>query len=728
MDAVQLMAIGSGVMAAGAGVLAFARPRTNETEARLEVRFPAEVTEVQVKAILGGISGMRRESTIGVETIATVETIRYFVTLPEREVPMLRGQMRGAMPGVRLIDAEPLDRRLSEFVRVELDGPHPLLTTTGSNEAAASLLGVLSELISGEKVTLRWRLTPLAPPRLPKSDRKPGKETVARDQLKSLRAKYQGMVLGCRLEIEVQGRSRSGALDLAHRIVGMLRSRVIRGRFTLRTNGRIERLVVAVAHRGPAPLSPGELVGIIGWPVGSPSLPNLELGTAPQLAADSSIPYEGKGRRVGTSTWPGKEDRQLVQPPEGALSHALLVGPTGSGKSTLMVEMAADDLRDGRGLVLIDLKGDTAEDVLARVPEHRAGEVIVLDPAAGLAVPGLRVLGGTDPELAADQLLTTFKGIFTDSWGVRSDQYLRLGFVTLAHDPEATLADLGFLFSDASFRRRMTGNLEDPMLTAAWASYEAMKPAEQSQHLASPLRKVNEVIGRRVVRAVLAQTKPRFDMNQVLARGQVVVVSLSPGRIGGPAATLIGALVIYEIYKAVLARQAVPQTARKPFGLYIDEPKLLTQGTPLPLDSMFELFRGLGVGINLAAQSVGQLGRDLQKAAVSNSGTLVAFRQNRADADLLARELPGIDAESLLHLPRFEAVARLTVAHGQVARPATVKTPAPSSRLSDPAEIRRISAARFGVDPVEVDRMLRHRHGQETSTSEQTFGRRRRTS
>ncbi|HNJ79657.1 MAG TPA: type IV secretory system conjugative DNA transfer family protein, partial [Marmoricola sp.] len=426
---------------------------------------------------------------------------------------------------------------------------------------------------------------------------------------------------GCSLEIEVLGRSRLGTLDLAHRIVRMLRSRVIRGHFTLRTNGRVERFAAVVAHRGPAPLSPGELAGVIGWPVGSPSLPNLELGTAPQLAADSSIPYEGEGRRVGTSTWPGKEDRQLVQPPEGALSHALVVGPTGSGKSTLMVEMAADDLREGRGLVLIDLKGDTAEDVLARVPEHRAGEVIVLDPAAGLAVPGLRVLGGTDPELAADQLLTTFKGIFTDSWGVRSDQYLRLGFVTLAHDPEATLADLGFLFSDASFRRRMTGNLEDPMLTAAWASYEAMKPAEQSQHLASPLRKVNEVIGRRVVRAVLAQTKPRFDMNQVLAKGQVVVVSLSPGRLGGPAATLIGALVIYEIYKAVLARQTVPQMAREPFGLYIDEPKLLTQGTPLPLDSMFELFRGLGVGITLAAQSIGQLGRDLQKAAVSNSGT-----------------------------------------------------------------------------------------------------------
>lgn len=726
MEAVYLMAIGSGVMAAGAGALALTKPRRREPEARFELRFPSEVTEAQVKAILGGISGMRRVSTVSVETVATVEKLRYFVVLPEREVPMLRGQIRGALPGARLIDAEPPDRLDTQVVRVGLEGHHPLLSTTGANEAAASLLGVLSELISGEQVTLRWQLTPMAPPRVPKADDKTGKKPVPKDHLKALRVKSQGMVLGSRLEIEVQGRGRAGAFDLAHRIVGVLRSRLIRGRFTLRTDGRMERVLEAVTRRGPAPLSPGELAGVIGWPVGSPSLPNLELGTAPHLAADSSIPTTGKGRRVGTSTWPGKEDQQLVQPPEGSLSHSLIVGPTGSGKSTLMVEMAADDLREGRGLVLIDLKGDTAEDVLARVPEDRAGEVIVVDPAAGLAVPGLKVLGGTDPELAADQLLTTFKGIFTDSWGVRSDQYLRLGFVTLAHDREATLADLGFLFSDASFRRRLTGSLDDPMLAAAWAAYEAMKPAERSQHLASPLRKVNEVIGRKVVRAVLAQTNPRFDMNQVLANGQVVVVSLSPGRLGGPAATLIGALVIYEIYKAVLARQAIPQKHRKPFGVYIDEPKLLTQGSPLPLDSMFELFRGLGVGITLAAQSVGQLGRDLQKAAVSNAGSLVAFRQNRADAETLARELSGIDADSLQHLPRFEAAARLTVAHGHVAKPATVKTPAPSPALSDPAEIRRISAERFGVDPAEVDRMLRHRHGQETVAGEQTFGRRRR--
>ncbi len=110
MEAVYLMAIGSGVMAAGAGALALTKPRRREPEARFELRFPSEVTEAQVKAILGGISGMRRVSTVSVETVATVEKLRYFVVLPEREVPMLRGQIRGALPGARLIDAEPPDR------------------------------------------------------------------------------------------------------------------------------------------------------------------------------------------------------------------------------------------------------------------------------------------------------------------------------------------------------------------------------------------------------------------------------------------------------------------------------------------------------------------------------------------------------------------------------------------------------------------------------------------
>lgn len=724
MEAVHVLAVGAGVLMLGAGALALTKPADREERQRFHLRFPSEVTDGQVRAVLAGVAGMRRASRVDVETVVYPSTIRYFVAVDRRDEAMFRGHLRGALPGARLDTVEPEDRTERHVFHLDLGGRHLLLSSGEVSESVATLLGVMSELVSEEKLTYRWQLTPTAAPQLSKDTK-----SIPKDQVKALTRKYQGVLVGGCLSVEVEGRSSARAFEVAHRIAGVIRGRVVQGQVKVYGDHGWDRVVVAVLRRGPAVISPVELSGLVGWPVGSPELPLLELGTAPQLMAEKSIPAEGRGRRIGLSTWPGAGERMLLQPVEGSQSHSLLVGPTGSGKSTLMVEMAVDDMRQNRGLVLVDMKGDTVEEILARVPEHRVDDVIVLDPAENVAVPGLKVLSGGDPELVADQLLATFKGIFKDSWGVRSDQYLRLGFVTLASDESATLADLGFLFTNQSYRSRLVGQIDDPMLQAAWASFEELKPTEQAQHLASPLRKVNEIVGRKVIRTVLAQPNPRFDINEVLAKGRIVLVSLSPGRLGAPAAGLIGALVVFEIYKAVLARQATPQKHRKPFGLYLDEPKVLTQGSPLPLDSAFEIFRGMGVGITLAAQSVSQLGRDLQRAAMSNAATLVCFRQSRTDAELLAKELPGVTAEALQYLPRFEAVARIGIGHGQVAKPATVKAPAPSAVTTDPMVVRELSAKRFGADPVEVDRQLRERHaaGRQVE-SEPVFGRIRRQS
>jgi hypothetical protein len=132
---------------------------------------------------------------------------------------------------------------------------------------------------------------------------------------------------------------------------------------------------------------------------------------------------------------------------------------------------------------------------------------------------------------------------------------------------------------------------------------------------------------------------------------------------------------------------------------------------PVPLDSLFELARGLGVGVNLSAQSVTQLPLELQRAALTNAATLVAFRQNADDAKLLARELPGVSAEELQALGRFEIAARIGLAAGDVSPPVTGRTLPPAEPISDPEEVRRESAARYGSNPHDVDAALSERHG-----------------
>jgi hypothetical protein len=446
----------------------------------------------------------------------------------------------------------------------------------------------------------------------------------------------------------------------------------------------------------------------------------LTLGTAPVLMPSPRIPTTG--RVLAVSNWPGS-DRPLAQPVIGGLSHTLLAGPTGVGKSEVIAALAVQDLKAGRGVFLLDGKGDTAESVLSHIPDGRLGEVIALDPGREGPVAGLQLFAGnTDPQLTADLVLGIFADLFRDSWGPFSARWLRAGLLLLAHDRAATLSDFPFVFSNDAYRRRLVERLEDPLARETWRAFEAMGPAERAHQLAAPLQKVEEVIGRKVIRGVVGQSDPGLDMRDVLARSKVVIVSLSPARIGSVAARLIGALAVFKFFEAVQARAAISPEARRPLFAYIDEPSVLGD-VPVPIDDLYALARGLGVGLLLGAQSLAQIPAELRAAVLTNAATLIAFRQNNADAKLLAPELPGVDPEGLQNLGRFEAIMRIGLGPGDVAMPVSGRTLPLPPPTSDPEAVRRASAARYGADPAEVDAALLARHGKAQDGPEKPVGR-----
>jgi hypothetical protein len=691
----------------------------------VELRFGSDVTESAVWGMLGGISGLPVRTHVMLEVVGDADGIRHYLRAEPDIIGMLRSHLRGLLPGVRLEpveSSEPSAWRVA--ARLRWGGRHPLLRSDRNGETAAALLGALSGLRGSERVMVRWTLRPMRGPYL--SERQSRSQTRSQGPLgwlwpeqpidpghmPALRQKYGGPVLQARAVVAVAAGSDGRGVNLVTRVLAVLRARSgLRGLPVVRyaRSTGVQRFVERVPLDGGNRFSPAELVGMVGWPVDAPRVPGLVLGVAPQLMPSAGIPRRG-GRVLAYSTWPGMERRALAQPLVGALSHTVVAGPSGVGKSALLAGAVAQDLAAGRGCLVLDGKGDLAAEVLRLVPERRRDGVIVLDPARPGPVPGLRVFGGGDPELSGDLVLGMFRSIFIDSWGVRSDKWLRAALVTLAHDGKATLGDLPFLFASDAYRRRLTGGLGDPLLRVVWAEFEALSLEGRAQQLGSPLTKVNELIGRRVVRSVVAQSEPKWDMREVLGRGQVVVVSLSPGAIGSPASRLLAALVIHELFQAVQARSQVPAERRRPFNVYVDEPKVFTD-IPMPLDSLFELARGLGVGLTLSAQSITQLPADLARSALTNAATLVAFRQNADDARLLARELPGVTPEELQALGRFEIAVRIGLGPGDVSPPVTGRTVAPPEPISDPEVVRRESAARYGSDPEDIDRGLLERHG-----------------
>jgi hypothetical protein len=692
--------------------------RRTETLVAVGLRFPREVRPEQVEALLGSLSGLSRHSRVVLETFASELGIRHALRADQATLDIVSGQLRVLLPGIRIEPgfAHPPVAWRSRS-RLVWSVRQPLLRTDRTAEAAAGLLASLTPLARNEALLIQIELRPGRPLALPS-------ETANGESLRSVRTKQAGPLLESRFSVAVACCHPGRATHLLARVSASYRARrgsrgLLRVRRSLSGPGRL------LTARGQL-FSPGELAALIGWPIGAPMLPGLEQGTAPMLLPDRRIPSQGV--LLGLSTWPGLEQHRLAQPIAGATSHSLIAGPTGSGKSALLLNLVLQHLHAGRGCLVIDGKGDLAHDLLARIPADRVDAVVVLDPASGGPVPGLRVFGaGRDPELTADLVLGVLKELFSDSWGVRSEQWLRAGLVTLAHDPTATLGDLPYLFSDDGYRRQLVGRLQDPLLLATWASFEAMKPGERANQLGAPLNKLHQLLGRRVLRTVLSQPQPTLDLTRIIRQGHIVIVSLAPGRIGGPAARLLGALVVYQLLVAVQARASVPVDRRHPFFALIDEPRILAD-LPVPLDTLYETARGLGVGLTIAAQSVTVLPAPVRQSVLTNAATLIAFRQNHGDAELLAPQLPGVAVEALEHLGPFEMLARIGLSPGEVSAPVSGRTLPPPTPSIDPGAVRRRAAERYGADPAAVDKALKQRHSQTAEHAVQApVGRRRRT-
>lgn len=735
-DPTVLAAVGlSAAGIVGAAVALAGGQPTRRTEVW---RIPPNLTAAQVEAMLGVIAGQASRVPITFSVRATADAMEFTVTGSGSALRLLSGALGGIAPEVRIDVAPESNDETPSGSRsvVRWVGEHVLLRTDGPELASAALLGALRGLYRGERIELRTHLQAagrVPPPAHPRADAQT--DVLARwllregppspDLVRALRAKYAEPLLRVAIEVVVTRAAPARASMLLQQVEAVLRSRCgARGRLVVRRKdgqGRTPRPNAVVSAR--------EAVGLLGLPIDGPSIPGLEYSRAPRLMPSVRIPSGGAGRRFAFSTWPGMEKRGLVQPVAGSLSHALIIGPTGSGKSALVTNLLVQDVTAGRGALLLDMKGDTAHDLLERIPESRKGDVVVLDPSTELPLPSVKGLGGGDPELTADLWLGIFRNLFADSWGVRTERYLRLGLLTITRDPRATIIDLPRAFSDRAYRKRCLARADDPLLMAAWVRFDALSPAQAAEHVSAPLGKVQDVISRKVVRGVVGQRSPRLTIREAIRRQKLVVVRLRPGTIGEPAARLLGALVVYETYQAVLERQGWPPEGRRPYGFYVDEPAVLSS-LPIPLDDLFELARGLGVGVTLAAQSIVQLPQRLQRAALTNAATIATFRAGADDAKLIARELQGVTAEQVQHLERFEIALRLGLDHGNQAPVATGTTVPLPDPISDALEIARLSGARYGRSMAEVDADLRRQHETATSTEADAapVGRRRRTS
>jgi Type IV secretion-system coupling protein DNA-binding domain len=356
-------------------------------------------------------------------------------------------------------------------------------------------------------------------------------------------------------------------------------------------------------------------------------------------------------------------------------AHMYVIGKTGTGKSTLIANLARQDAVNDEGFALLDPHGDLVEQVLRAVPENRRADLIyfnVPDLAHPLAFNPLESADGQFRPLIASGLISVFKKMWEEFWGPRMEYVLRNTLLALLEFPGSTLLDVPKMLDDTVFRGHVLALVQNAQVRRFWLREYQNYPARFRAEAIAPIQnKVGEFLVNPILRRIVGQPKSAFDLRQVMDEGKILLVNLAKGKIGEDTASLLGAMLVTKISLAALSRAELPEAERRDFYLYVDEfPSFTTNA----FASMLAEMRKYRVGLVLAHQYLSQLEESLRDAILGNAGTLIAFRSGLTDALLLEKEFfPEFRPSDLINLPNHHIYLKLMI-NGVVSKPFSAVT------------------------------------------------------
>lgn len=377
--------------------------------------------------------------------------------------------------------------------------------------------------------------------------------------------------------------------------------------------------------------------------------------------------------------------------------HIWAIGKTGTGKSTLIANMAIDDLKKDRGMAIIDPHGDLCDTILDYVPKHRINDVIYFNPSDKdypVVINPLEVTNREEAELVVSGMISIFNKIFGSSWGPRLEYILRNSLSTLSQVPDSTMKDIPLLLTNKAFRTKIENTIKDPTMQSFWRDEFDKMPEKLQQEAISPiLNKVGQFVSSPLIRNIIGYPKSSISLDDIMNDGKILLANLSQGRLGEDNAALLGAMLITKFQLAAMHRVSLPEESRRDFYLYVDEFQNFATGSFIKIMSEARKYR---LNIMLANQYMAQIPEEVTKAILGNAGTIMTFAVGANDADILNREFTEVfSTQDLVNLGKYQIATKMTI-DGQVTRPFVATTlPLPISSNQNKEKIIQVSRERW---------------------------------
>jgi hypothetical protein len=376
--------------------------------------------------------------------------------------------------------------------------------------------------------------------------------------------------------------------------------------------------------------------------------------------------------------------------------HVYVIGKTGMGKSTLLENMAIQDIQNGEGFAFIDPHGKSADALLDYVQEKRISDVMYFAPFDTdhpISFNIMEDVGYDKRHFVVSGLISAFKKIWLDAWSARMEYILSNTLLALLEYPGATLLAVNRMYTDKAFRRKVVENIKDPLVKDFWTQEFAQYTDRYTQEATPAIQnKIGQFTSNPLIRNIIGQPKSSFDLRTMMDTKKIIIVNLSKGRIGEINANLLGSMLIIKIYLAAMSRADVSdgELRKLPyFHLYVDEFQSFANES---FANILSEARKYKLSLTLAHQYIEQMSDEVRAAVFGNVGTLISFRVGSYDAEILEKEFaPEFTQEDLVNLGFAQIYLRLMI-DGIGSRPFSARTLAP---IAPPSKSLRAITVNF---------------------------------
>jgi len=692
----------------------------------VRIRLPRATGPGEMETLLLGLHGLlaatpwwRESERAAIEISGDREGVGFSVVVASTgRAHQLARLVRTALPGSEVAESEVQTPDLAEWsvARLVLGDSRAALRSTFSPASLGFLIGPLIDarrrsgfvqlVVSPASARARWRLLRAAT-RVERAGRTRGwADAFAASQLnrhraKVLRDKADAPLFRTGVLLAASSHALLHELTASFTVLDAATARVRRPPvFSQAWARRQLRRRLLPVFPPPPTVNVTELTALLA-PAADRLVPGLTLPSK-RLSPPPDAPSRGRVllRANAGST------RQVALAPADGRFHTFVIGPTGTGKTTLLERQVLQAAEAGLGVVLLSpLKADALEHILRRLPERRTADVVVIDPVADASHPvGLNLLEtkSGDPSQVAGAVVGVLRDLHERALSpVMEDTAFNACF-TLSSTPGATLAELPRLLESVAFRAPFVARVEDTFVRDYWSYFDALSPGQRAQLVGPLLNKVRPLL-RPDLAPIVGQRRSSVDLDEVLAKRRILLVRLPRE------AEFFGALLVARLWEAVLRRANRAESQRPDVLLAIDEVHAFLR-TGGDVAEMAAVARQLHLQLLVATQHLAQCPPQLREALLANCLTRVVFAPHETDAAALARGFhPELDATDLMGLARYEVAMRLSIG-GSSSRPFTGRTlplPEPVRPSSEP--LRERSRATYGRPRAEVLAELRDR-------------------